>query len=98
MPHFEWDRRKNSANQKKHGVSLELARLIFNDPRVISVLDTRFDYGEERWISIGSVGGLVVLVVAHASREDSNGEEIIRIISARPATRGEEDRYLRGVP
>lgn len=94
MPYFEWDRRKNAANKKNHRVSFEVATLIFNDPNLVSYLDTRFDYGEERWISVGSICGSGVLIVAHTLREEHNGEEIIRIISARKATRREEERYL----
>ena len=60
-------------------------------------MDDRFEYDEERWISIGEVGGLVVLMVAHTQREDDDGEEIIRIISARKATKAESDTYFRGV-
>jgi uncharacterized DUF497 family protein len=90
---FEWDERKNKANQKKHGLGFEEATFVFRDKRIISVLDDRYDYGEERWVSTGSLSEEVVVVVAHTVKEDGDGEEIIRIISARKATRQERRRY-----
>lgn len=92
---FEWDTDKNRINQSRHGVSFEVAMQIFNDPNIISLIDHRFDYSEERWISLGSVQGLTVLVVAHLVKEGKN-EETIRIISARRANRRQRDAYVRG--
>ena len=97
MSCFEWDENKNRANQKKHHVSFEVATLIFDDPDIISILDERFDYAEDRWISIGLALGRVELVVAHTVMENEDGEEIIRIISARKATAAEKEKYLCGV-
>jgi len=50
--YFEWDERKNRANQAKHGLSFETAALVFEDPNAISVLD-RVVEGEERWRTLG---------------------------------------------
>ena len=86
-----WDQNKNRSNQTKHRVSFEVASLVFEDPFHISILD-RFENGEERWQTIGMVGGVVVLLVAHTSAEQE-GEEVVRIISARKATRKERQRY-----
>ena len=91
---FEWDENKNRGNKKKHGVSFEVAKLVFDDPRLLSHLDPRQRYGEERWQSIGSAGGQVVLLVVHTVYEDDDGEEIIRIISARKAKASERKAYL----
>ncbi|MBN1959700.1 MAG: BrnT family toxin [Deltaproteobacteria bacterium] len=91
MLQFEWDNQKNALNQKRHGVSFEVAVLIFNDPNIVTFLDTRIDYGEDRWISIG-MAGQTVLIVVHTLREGYDGEEVIRIISARKATTSEERR------
>jgi len=91
---FEWDERKNKANRKKHGLGFEEATFVFSDKRIISVLDDRYDYGEERWLSTGSLSEVVVVVV-HTVKEDEDGEEIIRIISARKATPQERQRYHR---
>lgn len=86
-----WDERKNNSNQAKHGVSFETAQLVFDDPRHISIQD-RIEGGEERWQTLGRVGETVVLLVAHTYHAE-NDEEIIRIISARKATKKERQIY-----
>ena len=90
---FIWDPEKDSINRSKHGVSFETAALVFDDPFHLSVLD-RVVAGEERWRTMGQIGGLVILVVAHTHKEQ-DGEETIRIISARKATRSERRYYER---
>ncbi len=93
---FEWDEAKNLANQRKHdGVSFEEACHVFHDPLHVSVQD-RIEGGEQRWQTVGSIGGFVVLVVAHTVTEndaDAGSVEVIRIISARRATPRERRRY-----
>ena len=90
--HFIWDPAKNLSNQRKHGVSFEQAAYIFTDPFHMSVPDRIVD-GEQRWQTIGTVGGIVLLLVAHTVVDGSDGRESIRIISARKATRKERTRY-----
>jgi uncharacterized DUF497 family protein len=68
--------------------------LIFDDPHHLS-LQERYENGEFRWQSIGLVGGVAVILVAHTIRFES-GYEVIRIISARKADRRERIRYERG--
>jgi uncharacterized DUF497 family protein len=89
---FEWDENKNALNKTKHGVSFEDAQSVFNDPLHISKLDYRFSYFEERWITIGTTSNLELLVVANLFFSD-DGEEIIRIISARHANPNERSIY-----
>ena len=89
---FKWDERKNLANQRKHGVSFEEAAQVFRDPLYVSVQD-RIKDGEERWQTFGQVGGVLLLMVAHTVHEISTTKELIRIISARPATPNERQRY-----
>lgn len=89
---FEWDKSKNKANKKKHGISFELACFIFEDPFILSIPDHRFDYNEERWRSLGLIKDMVIYV-AHTVEEDTNGEKIIRIISVRKATPSETKKY-----
>jgi len=89
---FEWNDEKNLTNQEKHGVSFEEAREVFEDPLQISKLDHRFNYFEERWITIGSTKQYQILVVANMFFTDE-GEEIIRIISARKANTNERRSY-----
>lgn len=91
---FVWDEKKNRANRLKHRVSFETAVLVFDDPFQLSIQD-RYVGSEERWQTFGLVGGVVVLLVAH-TYADEDGEEVIRIISARKATRHERARYERG--
>ena len=90
--HFEWDEDKSVSNYDKHGVTFQEAREIFNDPLHISYLDHRFSYFEERWISLGATDDQKILVVANLFFTD-DGEEIIRIISARKANPKERSFY-----
>lgn len=92
---FEWDDAKNIANQRKHGVSFEEACGVFLDPFVVSVKE-RIEDGDQRWQTFGEVEGIVLLMVAHTVREEAlvgGTVEVIRIISARRATRRERQRY-----
>ena len=89
---FEWNEEKSISNFKKHGVSFEEAKEVFSDPFHISRLDHRFDYFEERWITLGKTLQDNILVVANLFFDD-NGEEIIRIISARKASEKERIFY-----
>src|SRR6266478_9859588 len=87
---FERDEAKARTNERKHGVRFDDAMLVFADPYALTEQD-RIEGGELRWQTIGLVGG-VVLLVAHTIR-DEGADEIIRIISARKATRKECQRY-----
>jgi uncharacterized DUF497 family protein len=92
---FEWDEAKNLSNQRKHGLSFEKASAVFLDPLYVSVQD-RIENGEPRWQAIGMVGDLLILTVAHTVKEeraDGTLVDVFRIISARPATRKERQRY-----
>lgn len=89
---FEWDEHKNKINQEKHGISFEEAREVFDDALQISKLDKRLNYFEERWITLGATQKDKILVVANLFFSD-DGEEIIRIISARKANNKERSIY-----
>ncbi len=90
---FEWDEGKNRTNQSKHdGLDFRTAARVFNDPKIILAKD-RILEGEQRWHAIGAVEGALLLVV-HAYREEEDGEEIIRIISAREANQRERRIYI----
>jgi hypothetical protein len=89
---FEWDDNKAASNKRKHGVDFEEAKTVFDDPFQLSTLDHRFSYFEERWITIGATTHGHILVVANLFFSDA-GEEIIRIISARPANSQERLNY-----
>ncbi|HGJ5883424.1 BrnT family toxin [Arsenophonus sp.] len=88
---FDWDPEKSASNFKKHGIRFEEAAQVFNDPMHLSHQD-RFENGELRWQTIGQVGGCIIVFVAHTINFE-NSVEIIRIISARRATRTERKHY-----
>jgi uncharacterized protein len=90
---FEWDENKNDSNLEKHGLSFETASLVFDDPNALSIPD-RIENGEGRWQTIGMIENIVIVMVAHTIKLESDSqEEIIRIISARKATRAERQEY-----
>lgn len=85
---FEWDKNKAAKNIGKHRISFDEAKPIFNDPGFITVVDEEHSINEERYISIGLSGNGRLLILAHTDREGR-----IRIISARKATKIEEEFY-----
>ena len=89
---FDWDSNKNSENIEKHGISFEQAQEVFLDPLHLSVLDERFSYFEERWITMGTTTTGGVIVVAHLYFVEEP-EERIRIIFARRATPRERKQH-----
>lgn len=91
MLHFEWDERKNSANKKKHGVSFEEAQSVFFDEDAIEYDDPEHSDEEGRFILVGTSYQLRVLVVCHCYRRSAS---VIRIISARTATRRERRAHV----
>jgi hypothetical protein len=96
---FEWDEEKGRLNRRKHGVSFELASLVFEDQRCV-VRPDRIDNQtrEQRWQAIGAawIGASpeALLFVVHVYRKGTeNGEEIVRIISARAAGKHDVRKY-----
>lgn len=89
----EWDGKKNKENILKHGVPFDEAKEILDDPFHVSILDKRFDYTEERWISLGSTTQGKIIVMAYAYSLAENIEERIRIIMARKANKKERGQY-----
>ena len=88
---YEWDNAKAAANRRRHGVDFLDAIGALEDPNRLEAVDVRFAYNEERIQTIGMVRDVVLFIVT-AGR----GEERYRIISARKATRHEQDRYDAG--
>ena len=89
---YEWDENKNRLNQRKHGgISFQMAAAVFEDSYHIDKT------GKQRWHAIGAahaeLGTVAVLFVVHVYREARNGEDVIRIISARKANQHEIRRY-----
>ena len=93
--HWIWDEEKSRLNRRKHGLSFDTAQLVFGDPLMVHRRDLGLD--EERWHTIGMVGG-VVLIVAHTwpAFVPGQGDEVGRIISARKATPRERRAYEEG--
>jgi uncharacterized DUF497 family protein len=87
---FEWDRRKESANRKKHGVSFAEAKTAFFDENARVIADPDHSEEEDRFILLGLSSQLRLLVVCHCYRED---QDTVRIISARKASRSERREY-----
>jgi uncharacterized protein len=94
---YEWEERKNRLNQIKHAISFEMAALVFEDERCLVGFDRTDETGEQRWHAIGAAriefDAAVVLMVVHVYRENIDGEEITRIISARKAEKNDVRRY-----
>ena len=87
---FEWDAAKAATNVKKHGVSFEDAQSVFADERARLIDDPVHSDGEDRFLLLGLCSSLRLLVVCHCYRSE---EGVIRIISARKATKGERLYY-----
>ena len=85
---YEWDEAKNRSNLAKHGLDIKDAEHVFAGP-CVTFEDSRFDYGEERLITLGLLAGRV-LVIAHAPRGPAT-----RIISMRKANRREQEIYYK---
>ena len=84
---FEWDENKNQTNIRKHGISFEQAKIIF-DHDILTRIDNRYNYGEIREISLGQIDGEVIVVVVHTKRNNN-----IRIMSPRKANKTEIEVY-----
>jgi|ERR1700733_2678491 uncharacterized protein len=91
MLKFEWDDSKSKTNITKHKVSFELAASAFEDPFQLSDFDRTVN-GEDRYQTLALVGP-VILFIVHTIKEIENGQEVIRIISARKATANERIAY-----
>jgi hypothetical protein len=88
---FAWDPEKAAANRRKHGVSFEDASIALRDPLAVTGSDPDHSVGELRFVTFGMSSQDSLLAVAHTEEGD-----IIRIISARPATRQERRIYEEG--
>lgn len=89
---FEWSQAKNRENLRKHRIEFDTARLVFDDPWLVSLLDSLHDDYEERFIAIGAVGPGLILTVIH-TWQICTDDEVIRIISARAASARERRIY-----
>jgi uncharacterized DUF497 family protein len=87
---FEWDPRRAASNFRRHHVSFEEAQTVFYDDDAIQIPDPDHSRNEERFIMLGMSASLRILVVCHCYRKS---DSVIRIISARKATKLERSQY-----
>ena len=88
---FEWDQAKNRANIRKHGIDFADVPEVFEGPMFVA-LDTKKEYGEERWIGIGFLRVNVVVVIFVERSQDA-----IRIVSARKANKHEREKFKKEI-
>lgn len=87
---FEWDERKRSSNLRKHGLDFDDSEAVFDGP-IVTMLDDRTDYGEQRFVTYGLLADRVV-AVAHT---EAAGR--IRVISMRKATKREQAFFFKRI-
>jgi uncharacterized DUF497 family protein len=92
MSRFDWDPAKGRENLRKHGVGFQTASLVFEDPWILSRKDLSHDDAEDRYNALGEIGAGAILFVVYTWRE-RDGEETIRLISARGASAQEKRSY-----
>jgi uncharacterized DUF497 family protein len=85
---FTWDEKKRQSNIKKHGIDFSCAAEIFSGP-TFTWEDIRFDYGEQRWITMGLLRALVVVLMVHTETEEE-----IHVISIRKADKDEQALFF----
>ena len=88
---FEWDATKAASNIKKHGISFEEAQSVFYDEFAVQFFDNEHSENEDRFLMLGMSVNAKLLLVCHCERDAG---QVIRIISARQATRREQVFYL----
>jgi len=93
MLRFEWDTAKAASNLKKHGVSFEEARSVFYDELAVQFFDEKSSEAEDRFLMLGLSSEAQLLLVCHCERDSGN---VIRIFSARKATKNEQRHYQGG--
>lgn len=89
---FEWDSEKEKVNVEKHGITFEQASYVFADQFALNKYDEEHSIDEDRWVLLGKSLNEVILVVVHTFKDDDN-IEYVRIISARKATKKEQQSY-----
>ena len=94
MLRFDWDERKNRRNRAKHGVWFEEARTVFEDPHARFFYDPEHSEREDRFILLGVSSAARTLIVVHCYRDS---DSLVRIISARKATKKEVRFYEEGI-
>lgn len=94
---FEWNAGKAKSNFRKHRIAFERATTIFRDPNLISIPDDEHSETEERWITMGLDKNGILLTISHTFEKTNASVVIIRLISARKATKTETEQYEEGI-
>lgn len=94
---IEWDTEKERTNIRKHGITFEQAAYVFSDTFALNKYDEEHSHEEDRWILLGKSLNETILVVVHIFRSNSS-TELVRIISARKATKREQLAYQKRRP
>ena len=84
---YEYNQNKKAANLKKHGLDFDDAKLVFESAQIVTFEDSRYDYGEVRYITLGLLNGDVVMLVT------TETNTTVRIISMRKAEKHEQTIY-----
>ncbi len=87
---FVWDKSKATLNKRKHKISFDEAKTVFADQNARLIFDSEHSKGEDRFVLLGLSSSTRILTVIHCYHEE---EEVIRIISARKATKNEQKQY-----
>lgn len=87
---FEWDEAKRQSNFEKHGLDFVEVPQVF-EGMTTTVLDDRYDYAEERFVTFGLLAGRVVVIV------HTETDTVLRVVSFRKADKDEEENYFREI-
>ncbi len=93
---FDWDDNKAAINLSKHGVDFRQAMTVLLDPLAMTVFDMEHSQDEDRWVSVGRSSAGALLLVVHTFAGTGPRSALVRIISARAATRPERQQYEQG--
>ena len=92
---FEWDYEKAKINKSKHKISFDIAATVFLDPNALTIFDKEHSVDEERWVTMGLNSNGILTVVCHTFVEETKNNCIVRLYSARKATKNEMN-YFQG--
>lgn len=95
--HFEWDPEKARTNKLKHGIAFEQSASVFLDASALTKFDTKHGDNEDRWITLGLDREGRLVVVCHTFKALDSSRALVRIISARKATKGEAAQYAKAI-
>ncbi len=90
---FEWDPEKAKINKAKHKISFEIAATVFLDPNALTIFDKEHSNEEDRWVTMGINSSGILIVVCHTFVEEKKNYCLVRLFSARKATKNESNCF-----